>query len=243
LNRGLDKAAALRITTGQVGTALAASALTTIFGLGMMYFADFGKFRYSGPVIAVCLAVCLLACLTLAPALLQGLGRLVFWPFSVSGANRVRLEGRRSAGLERFWAALSGTIIQRPGLILVASLALMIYPAIEGWSVPISYNLVNELQPSRASVVGTKMFRRHFPPGDTGPLTIVACQQGVDFDSKQGEWQIATLTKMIYETDGVDSVRSFAEPLGDRPGLFNPLSRQGRRKMAAKRHPRTITTY
>ncbi len=104
-----------------VGEALVASALTTIVGLGMMFFADFGKFRNSGPAIGICLFVTLVACLTLAPAILRGMGNIVFWPLGRSVGS-----SESEPSLDRgMWARISRLIIQYPGRILVVSLLLL----------------------------------------------------------------------------------------------------------------------
>lgn len=248
LKRGRERTDAIRYTLAQTGDALVGSALTTIVGLSMMYFASFGKFSYSGPALALCLMVTLAACLTLAPALLQAAGRYAFWPFKdpvASVADQVVNEETmtETQGLNRIWDWSSRLVVGHPGLILVIAVAVMAVPAYEGLHVPLTYNLLNDLQDDRPSVVGTDMLRRHFSPGDIGPLTIVVSQPDGGFDTKQGEHNIALLTKTLHDMEGVESVRSYAEPLGDPPGLFNPLSKQGRRKMAAKRHPQTKATY
>ncbi|MBL9125799.1 MAG: MMPL family transporter [Planctomycetaceae bacterium] len=248
LKRGLERTAAIQRTLAQTGDALVASALTTVIGLGMMYFADFGKFSYSGPTIALCLMFTLAACLTLAPAMLQAAGRFAFWPFKDptrgdAGSSAPASEPVAPGRMDRLWDKSSTLVVRHPGLILILAVALMAIPAYEGLHVPLSYNLLNDLQDDRPSVVGTDMLRRHFSPGDIGPLTIVVRQPQAGFDTKPGEQNIALLTKALSEIDGVDTVRSYAEPLGDPPGLFNPLSQRGRRKMAAKRHPQTKATY
>ncbi|HAH43717.1 MAG TPA: transporter, partial [Planctomycetaceae bacterium] len=58
-----------------VGSALAASAGTTMCGIGMMVFAEFGKFQQAGIAMALSLFFVLLASLTLSPALLCLAGR------------------------------------------------------------------------------------------------------------------------------------------------------------------------
>ena len=139
LQSGFARRDAVARALSQVGDALVASALTTILGLGMMFFADFGKFRYAGPTIALCLAVALAASMTLAPALLRATGRVVFWPFGVDrvSTSETRPKGRFSRfGLaslgESFWERMSRMILARPGLILIASVALLLVPAWEG---------------------------------------------------------------------------------------------------------------
>jgi len=245
LERGLDHRQAVATAVEHIGEAVLGSALTAIVGLGMMVFADFGKFSNSGPTIALCLTVTLIACLTLAPAILSAIGRWVFWPFPVR-VQPVKARGKDDDPSDGgFWDWLSRVIIARPATILLASLVLLAPLAYEGWrEVTISYDLIRELPPNRASVIGTAMLRQHFPAGETGPITVLAYQTNGAFDTAEGEREIALLTKLLSEIDGVASVRSISEPLGDRPGTGNtPLTAAGRRKLAARKNPRTQALY
>jgi len=120
LRRGMERKAAIARALEQVGDALAGSALPTVFGLAMMGFADFGKFRNSGPAIALALVVTLAACVTLAPAILRALGLWVFWPFGVGrplppsadGSGRENGEDVGTSG--RLWERVSRAVIDRP---------------------------------------------------------------------------------------------------------------------------------
>ena len=241
LRRGLPPREAVGRALGHVGDALAASALTTIVGLGMMFFADFGKFSNSGPAIAVCLVVALAACLTLAPALLAATGRIVFWPFGgkllqtdKSDENAADSPDEDTEEIEpgshfgRLWQRIGRAVITRPGLILVVSLILLVPLVVEGFSVPITYDLLHELDPGRPSVRGTALLRNHFNPGETGPIVVLARLEEGTFDTPEGRGRIARLTKDLldfsYAGDDGKSVRPFrgarslANPLGGRTG-------------------------
>ncbi|HUY87726.1 MAG TPA: MMPL family transporter [Pirellulales bacterium] len=247
LERGRSQAEAVAAALSQVGEALVGSAMTTILGLGTMLFADFGKYRNSGPAIALCLAITLAACLTLAPALLRAFGQAVFWPFGVrlAGPNAADERSRTPARtrMTSVWDWISRIILARPVAILATSLLLLAPLAYRGLSVEVSYDLLEELRSDRPSVIGTRLLRRHFAPGDTGPIVVLAKRQGAHFDQRAGEQEIARLTKFLYDMPGVAYVRSIAEPLGDKPGYSNIFSPAGRRKLAAKKHPQTKAIY
>ncbi len=245
LERGLNQAAAAAEAVGRVGSALVGSAMTTIVGLGTMYFADFGKFRNSGPAIAVCLAITLLACLTLAPALLCATGRAVFWPFGVR-SRRTGEPARREIDEQpssRFWEWASRVITAHPGLILVVSLLLLAPLAWRGLSVELTYDFLSELEPGSPSVQGAALAKRHFPAGEMAPITVLALKQDAHFNQPDGEREIRRLTKRFYELDGISAVRSMAEPTGDTPGYFQPFRSSGLKKLAARRHKITKSRF
>jgi RND superfamily putative drug exporter len=232
MERGLDKGEALKESLEQVGEALVGSAMTTVCGLGMMYFADFGKFTYSGPAIALCLTITLMACMTLAPAILRGFGRTVFWPTHLThkpAAVREHFDMDDSR-ITRFWRWTSDHILRYPGMILMASVIVMTPLAYEGLQVKISYDLLADLENKRPSKIGTEMMRKHFPAGEIGPISMLVDKKGADFTGEEGRKHITDLTKELYalSKDEIKSVRSLTYPLGDAPkrtGIFGGLQK------------------
>ncbi|MFO0871840.1 MAG: MMPL family transporter, partial [Pirellulales bacterium] len=160
-----------------VGDALLGSAFTTVVGLGAMFFADFGKFRNSGPAIGLCLLVTLAACLTLAPALLAAGGSAVFWP------------SRRLADSSRWgdwlWPRAARLVVTRPVMVLVVCVLLLAPAAWHGIRTGdnVTYDLLNELAPERPSRLGSARLERHFPVGEGGPIIVLAHRPGAGFGS------------------------------------------------------------
>jgi len=260
LQRGLNAAGAIAEALRRVGDALAASALTTILGLGVMVFCDFGKFRNSGPAIALCLVVALAACVSLAPALLRASGMIVFWPFGVRAVENDRRRPNQSGGrieaatsaFNSFWTRLSGQIIARPGLILIVSLLLLSPLFYRGLSVEVTYDLLSELSTNRPSVRGTRLLQQYFPAGETGPVTVLAYNKEGGFETGQPRWErIQHLPEKLYGLEYIDKsgrrvkpitgVRSLFEPLGQQPKQFG-LSDAIRRRVI-RANTRTKATY
>ncbi|MEK6239627.1 MAG: MMPL family transporter, partial [Planctomycetales bacterium] len=162
-----DRVKAVGAAVGNVGHALAASAVTTIGGLGDMFFADFGKYHFSGPTIGICLAVALTACLTLAPALLRGFGRFVFWPFDPLAKKKDDAADplpapSNQASQSGFWRWTGDQVVRRPGLILAVCVLLLLHWAWHCSLLTVSYDLLNALGQVRLSKKGAYMFDYDF---------------------------------------------------------------------------------
>lgn len=262
LQRGRNVARAIMHALAGVADALAASALTTVIGLATMIFADFGKFRNGGPVIAFCLLMMLGAAVTLAPAMLRMAGRGVFWPLRIHQASpswRRQPDPLDPPQLQRgFWAEVAKAVLAHPGWILLGSLGILAPLAIDGTSVQITYDLLSELPPDRPSVRGTRLLEEFFLPGETGPITVLAEAppsrseaEPPRFATPEGRRQIAQLTAQLFEFQYLDStgqpirpilsVRSLVEPLGGPPGSLE--LGKGFGKLVAYKHPKAKARF
>ena len=234
LDEGMSFDEASANCVAKVGAAIAASAGTVICGIGMMMFAEFGKFRQAGFAISFGLIVVLIASLTFTPALLKLTGRWAFWP-------QMRTERVSSAGgwlptatlssqlgqvrwLQNTWDAVGKLLLQRPLTVWLTSIALMLPFATVGlmFFSHLSYGLLSDLPSSAISVQGTKIVRQHFPAGATGPVTILLHNDQLDFSHRNNDGTggldlIFKLTEDIAERKRelrLADIRSVSHPFG-----------------------------
>lgn len=213
-----------------VSDALLGSALTTVVGLGTLWIAQFGKFHYTGPVIAVCLLIGLAICMTLTPALLRLLGPRVFWPATLqtdTAATAVglgRQPGTPPAGL---WGLIALGLTGRPGVTLLFGFGLLLLPASFGWwhEDEVTYDISSQLAPAAESRRGMRLLDQHFGIGEVNPTTVLLIRPEPVAEARLNQ-DAKALAAFLYSLPGVRAVRSADDPLGDFPpdrqmGLFS----------------------
>ena len=251
LSKTSDRAQAIAHAMRGVGEALSASALTTIVGLGMMWFADFGKFRFSGPVIGLSLLVALVTCLTLTPAVLIGFTRILFWPGRIeSGAGEssgaaTNGSSRVSSRIELMWRWTADSIVRHPGRYLLGALIAMAPLAVVGTFAPrFTYDSLATLDASQPSRAGADIMRRYFSVGESSPITVLMSHPRADFSDVDDRFKIRELATALYEIADVEVVRSIVDPLGDfPPDRTLGLDRQALRTLMSRPHRRTSRLF
>lgn len=258
LTNGATIEEAVSQTLQRVGAALTASAGTVMCGIGMMIFAEFGKFRQAGIAITFGLAICLVASLTLTPALLRLFGRWAFWP------NVARQHSKGPTGwlarsdiptriaqanlAQRGWNRIGELLTLRPFTFWAASILVLVPFAVAGvsWYGYLSYGLLAELPESAPSVQGARALTAHFAAGESGLLNVLVTADDVDFNSTEdltGNRIIRKLTKNLLadkESLGLHTVRSMTAPAGQHP--LTPAARiaaktLGRKSFCSRTHP------
>ncbi len=251
IDAGVSYDEAVSNSVAKVGAAIAASAGTVICGIGMMIFAEFGKFRDAGIAISFGLTVVLIASLTLTPALLRLTGKWAFWPQlrteRVSGGwiSSTSLWSRLSEihWLQNTWEIVGRALIKNPMTIWLVSILLMLPFAIIGvlFYSHLSYGLLSDLSTDSPSVRGTRALQENFPAGATGSITVLLRNDEVDFsDESTGLAWIDELTESLNEPQRkkqlqLADIRSVSRPLGGSEEPLTQLPAGGKRRVAMQK--------
>ena len=219
---------ALSRAMGQVDSAILASAATVICGIGMLSFAQFGKFHEAGIGISLALTITLIATLTLTPAMLVMVGHWAFWPkrgVQCDEGHRpfAGEEGAVQKNLfEPMWAYMGKVIEKRPLVSLVTTLGLMSPLIVFGLFIyrDVTYGLIESLPKTVASAEGARALEKHFPAGITGPINVLIQNPNVDFRGESGVAMIdGVVDKLMKRKDElkIADIRSVVKPLGESP--------------------------
>ena len=231
LDSGATVAESVSSALAKAGAAVTASAGTVICGIGMMSFAEFGKFRQAGHGITVGLFIVLLTALTFAPALLCMAGRWAFWPYigrerlaATSGwvsANSLigKILDRNYGAL--IWDKVGQVVLRRPGTVLLSCVALMAPFAVVAavFFTHLSYGLLSDLPQDFASVQGAHAVQNHFPAGMAGEVIVLLKASDLDFASNEGNDFVRELTdKLLAQTDDLHlaDIRTLSRPFGSK---------------------------
>ena len=229
LDETKDPATAVSGSIEKVGEALVASAGTVICGIGMMMFADFGKFAQAGTTIPIALIIVLTASLTFTPAILRMTGQWAFWPHVStkrlqSTAGWVSSTGffawlLRKNVFETIWRKTSELIEEKPAFVLSLSVALMLPFSVIAvlFFNNLSYGLLSELPQENASVIGARAIQSHYPAGTAGPVTLLLHNPRLDFteeDTKKGLKQVVESLYERREELRLADIRSVVDPFG-----------------------------
>jgi RND superfamily putative drug exporter len=258
LDGGVSISEGVSNSVAKVGAAIAASAGTVICGIGMMMFAEFGKFRQAGFAISFGLVIVLLASLTFTPAFLRLVGRWAFYPqmrterVNTSGGwlPTVRLASKLGdvRWMQNIWDSVGRLLITRPMTLWLVSLGLMMPFAVVGvmFYTHLSYGLLSDLPSNSASLAGTRAVQDHFPAGATGPITVLLKNDKIDFSQPGDEANpggltlIRELSKSLYDRRDelqLADVRSVSNPYGGEESIddiingLSPLRRKRTRDL------------
>jgi RND superfamily putative drug exporter len=203
LEQGEPPAAAVQMAHRASLPTIISSAAMTIAGLMMLCFARFSVFKNAGPGVVLAIFVAAVGATTLVPAILGIVGPVTFWPDCHS----------RRARQSILWSAIARRVIERPWTVMLITSFCLIIPAIQGARIRWDYDALFSLKPMYRARMGTEKVERHWPSGETAPLTLVAVSEHPQPDAF---WQDAStkLVEAIRTNPDVQNVRALSLPLG-----------------------------
>lgn len=165
LQRNEDDRVALSVAWRKTLPAIVASNLTVVLALLTLLFATIPMTRGLGVPAAVGLLIALAAVLFVLPPVLALFGRRVFWPF-IPRPDHESKQGQA-------WRAVAVRVSNRPGMNLLAGLALLAVMTTGLFGTSVGLNQLEKFRVQSESASGLETLSAHFPPGEAQPIWII----------------------------------------------------------------------
>jgi putative drug exporter of the RND superfamily len=192
MGNGEDQHESLMVALCRAGEVIVSAAVTVMLAFAALLVASIGQLRTLAPGLIIGVGLMLLAALTLVPALLSLFGAAVFWPTTPKPhdpAHRTRSE------------RLGAVVARRPGVVLLASVVVLVVLATGVLNLKVTYNQLAELPQSNPSTEAYNTIASAFPAGSLGPseafVTSAAPLNGTAVDA---------LAAKLSHTQGVAQV-------------------------------------
>ena len=226
LRRQEDKHLAMARAVRRSGPAILASGLTVVGALLVMLLADLGSTRSLGPIAAIGVFMVMVGSLTLLPALLTAFGRNGFWP----RRRLVAYDPNEEIEERSLWRRFGLRVVQRPGLALFGSTALLGVLCLGLLTYEEDFNINSAFRDKPESVEGFEVLGDSFPAGFLDSTTLLLQRtDGGELGREDGEGAIA----ITEEVDGVDQVV---------PGELSEDGTTGRASIVFEEDPYSLDT-
>ncbi|HOV25941.1 MAG TPA: MMPL family transporter [Pseudobacteroides sp.] len=208
ISQGKEKMEALRHSIPGTGEAIISSAGTVMIGFSMMFFADFGLYKTTGPSVAIGVAITLIAVMTLTPSIVSVLGEKIFWPAHPSKVPEVKKQSN-------FWYKLSIMVTGKPGRFIIVCLLVFTPFIVSVKFLDRSFDQLNEMPASADCVKGFNVMSEHFGQGDILPVKVVIKTDKNLWDNRSLQ-VIEEISNNLSKIDNVAKVRSATRPDGNK---------------------------
>lgn len=203
LAKGKSITEAIGITYQTAGKTVFFSGLAVLIGFSMLSFSEFSIYQ-SGVAVAVGVVFLLAVLFTLVPICMAVFGGFLFWP-SKNGAAHTE---------NRLWGALGNFSIRR-SLLSIVMIIVVILPISFLYQDKLSFDNLQEIDPSFDSVKGFRLVSSAFGAGQTMQTTVFAKDKQA-LDSSAGLGLMDHLQKRLESIDGVKTVYGPTRPNGER---------------------------
>ena len=209
---GRSERGALEAAAATSGRAVLISGVTVIVAMAGMFISGDKAFISFAEGTILVVAIAVFASLTILPAMLSWLGDRV-------EKGRVPLLGRRRpAGESRFWTALTGRVMRRPGLSILLAGGLLVALAIPALQMNIVTSGVDEF-PQDEPVIQTYNKVKEVFPAEGVTATVV-----VEADDVRSGPVAAGIAELRSEVNGSDAFRPGTEVIYSEDGTVAQIN-------------------